>query len=102
LPALLDDLDARGLLPETLVVVAGEFGRHPVLNSRGGREHWTGCYSVLLAGAGLSGQVLGSSDAWGGEPKDAAVSALRIRATIDQLLGFNCPTHTQPLWELWS
>ena len=51
--ALLDDLEARGLLDETLVVVMGEFGRTPTINSAGGRDHWGSVFSVALAGAGV-------------------------------------------------
>src|SRR5262249_61664433 len=50
LPTLLEDLDARGLLDETLVVWVGEFGRSPRINSMAGRDHWPKCYSALLAG----------------------------------------------------
>ncbi len=51
--AFMEDLDARGLLDETLVVTMGEMGRTPKINAKGGRDHWTFCYSVLLAGAGI-------------------------------------------------
>jgi hypothetical protein len=87
LPALLDDLDARGLLAETLVVVGGEFGRTPLVNARGGRDHWRGCFSLLLAGAGVGGQVIGTSDAWAGEPRQDAVAASQVRATLDRIVG---------------
>ena len=50
LSALLDDLDARGLLDSTLVLAVGEFGRMPKINDRAGREHWNSCYSALIAG----------------------------------------------------
>ena len=55
--AFIDDLDARGLLDETLVVTMGEMGRTPKINAKGGRDHWTYCYSVLLAGAGIKGGI---------------------------------------------
>lgn len=88
LAALLDDLRERGLLTQTLVVAVGEFGRTPVLNPRGGRDHWTGCWTALLAGGGVQGGlVVGQSDAWAGEPKDRAVSPAEITATIYQSLG---------------
>src|SRR5207253_8292492 len=62
--ALMEDLDGRGLLDETLVVLMGEMGRTPKINKDGGRDHWTYCYSVLLAGAGVrGGSVCGASDA---------------------------------------
>jgi hypothetical protein len=70
--ALLDDLEERGLLESTLVVWMGEFGRTPKINNDAGRDHWPGCYSVLLAGGGVrGGQVIGSSDATGAIPKTA-------------------------------
>src|SRR5262249_51131078 len=51
--ALMEDLHHSGLLDETLIVMMGEMGRTPRINSNGGRDHWTHCYSVLLAGAGI-------------------------------------------------
>jgi uncharacterized protein (DUF1501 family) len=81
--ALLGDLQERGLLETTLVVAMGEFGRTPVLNPRGGRDHWPGVWSVLFAGAGVrGGQLIGSSDAEGGEPKDRPVNPAEIAATV--------------------
>src|SRR5207245_4648921 len=81
--ALLEDLDARGLLDETLVVTTGEFGRTPRINNTQGREHWGPCYSVLLAGGGVrGGQVYGASDAIGAYPRDNPVSPEDLLATI--------------------
>ncbi len=61
--ALIDDLHQRGLLDSTLVVVLGEFGRTPKVNKDGGRDHWPGAMSVLMAGAGIpGGQVVGATD----------------------------------------
>ena len=63
LSALIEDLDARGLLDSTLVVAMGEFGRSPKINGDGGRDHWPDCYTVLLAGGGVrGGAVYGASD----------------------------------------
>src|SRR5205807_8311013 len=60
---LIADLQSRGLLDETLVVVMGEFGRSPKINAAGGRDHWGSCFSVALAGAGIGGgQIVGASD----------------------------------------
>ena len=56
--ALMEDLDQRGLLDETLVVVMSDFGRTPKINKKAGRDHWTHCYSVMLAGAGIRGGTL--------------------------------------------
>ena len=81
---LLDDLSATGMLDTTLVVAQGEMGRTPYLNDRGGRDHWPAVWSVLLAGGGIEGgQVIGSSDALGGEPRDAPIhaSSLWLAAT---------------------
>jgi uncharacterized protein (DUF1501 family) len=81
--ALLDDLRQRGLLEETLVVCAGELGRTPHLNARGGRDHWTNAWSAMLAGGGLpAGAVVGETDAIGGWPADAPVSLPQLAATI--------------------
>ena len=86
--ALLDDLAARGLLEETLVIVMGEFGRSPKINSKGGREHWPQVQSILLAGAGIRpGMAYGSSDKEGGLPADAPVSPADLTATFLHLLG---------------
>ena len=65
LSALIEDLDARGLLDETLIVWVGEFGRRPQISqNNAGREHWPFCYSGLFAGGGIrGGTVYGASDA---------------------------------------
>ncbi len=86
--ALLDDLAGRGLLASTLVVAMGEFGRTPHLNARGGRDHWPGVWSILFAGGGIrGGQIIGSSDALGGEPRDRPVSPAEVAATIYHACG---------------
>jgi uncharacterized protein (DUF1501 family) len=86
--ALLDDLATRGLLDETLVIVMGEFGRSPRINSKGGREHWPQVQSILLAGAGIAaGTVFGASDHQGGLPADSPVSPADLTATFLHLLG---------------
>ena len=70
-PALIDDLESRGLLDETLVVAIGEFGRTPKINRLGGRDHWGHVFSFAMAGAGIAGgQVFGSSDKNGAYPGD--------------------------------
>lgn len=87
-PALLDDLEDRGLLDETLVVVMGEFGRTPTINPAGGRDHWGSVFSVALAGAGVpGGSVIGASDERGALPADRAVRPPDLAATIFHLLG---------------
>ncbi len=86
--ALLDDLEQRGLLSETLVVAIGEFGRTPKINSQGGRDHWGHVFSFLLAGAGIrGGQVYGSSDQHAAYPRDNRLEPQDLTATILHLLG---------------
>jgi hypothetical protein len=88
--ALLEDLDARGLLDETLVVVMGEMGRTPRVNAQGGRDHWTHCYSVILAGGGIRGGVAyGESDAQAAFIRDRPVHIRDICATIYHALGID-------------
>ncbi len=88
--ALLDDLEERGLLNSTLVIWMGEFGRTPKINAEAGRDHWPGCYSVLLAGGGVrGGQVIGSSDATGAYPKDRPITPADIHASVFAALGYN-------------
>jgi uncharacterized protein (DUF1501 family) len=83
LAALIDDLEARGRLDSTLVVAAGEFGRTPMINASGGRDHWPGVWSVALAGGGVrGGQVVGASDAQAGSPADRPVTPQDLLATI--------------------
>lgn len=83
LSALIEDLDARGLLDSTLVVAMGEFGRTPKINGAGGRDHWPDCYSVLLAGGGVQGgAVHGSSDRIGAYPASDPVTPGDLAATI--------------------
>ena len=90
LSGLLDDLQDRRLLDETLVVVMGEFGRTPKLNSRGGRDHWPRVFSVALAGGGIrGGQVIGASDAVGESPQDRPVTPSDLARTIYTLLGID-------------
>jgi hypothetical protein len=94
--ALMDDLDGRGLLDETLVVMMGEMGRTPRINAKGGRDHWTYCYTVLLAGAGIrGGTVYGSSDAQAAFVKDRPAHVRDICATIYHCLGIDpdLPVH---------
>lgn len=91
--ALMEDLDNRGLLDETLVVVMSEMGRTPRINSRGGRDHWTHCYSVVFAGAGIrGGTVFGESDTQAAYVKDMPVSTSDVCATIYEALGIPAET----------
>jgi hypothetical protein len=87
---LIDDLAARGLLDETLVVAMGEFGRSPKINAVGGRDHWGACFSLALAGAGVpGGQVIGSSDRIGAYPDSRPVRPRDLSATLFHLLGLS-------------
>jgi hypothetical protein len=86
--ALIEDLAARGLLDQTLVVFLSEFGRSPRINGQAGRDHWGKVFSIALAGGGIrGGQVYGSSDKIGSEPADKPVSPGDFAATMYHCLG---------------
>lgn len=86
--ALIEDLSARGMLDETLIVCMAEFGRTPKFNGRAGRDHWGHVFSVALAGGGVKGgQVYGASDKIGGFPKEGRVPPQNLLATIFHCLG---------------
>lgn len=86
--ALLEDLEARGLLDETLVVWMGEFGRSPKHNANAGRDHWGQVFSMMMAGGGIRpGVVHGSSDKLGAYPETDQVGPEAIHATIYHCLG---------------
>ncbi len=91
--ALMEDLEARGLLDETLVVVTSEMGRTPRVNGNAGRDHWTNCYGSLLAGAGVrGGTVYGASDSQAAYVKDKPVRPADLNATIYRCLGIDPET----------
>lgn len=91
--ALIDDLEDRGLLERTLVVVMTDFGRTPKMNSIGGRDHWPRATSILLAGGGIRrGVVHGSTDRFGELPASDAVSPADVAATIYRCLGIDIDT----------
>ncbi len=100
--ALLDDLDQRGLLDETLVVVTSEMGRKPRIGDPrsggpggAGRDHWTACMSVLLAGGGIrGGQVYGASDRRAEYPADNVVGPEHIAHTVFYAMGLDDLTAT--------
>ena len=93
LPALLNDLDERGLLATTLVVWMGEFGRTPVINANVSRDHWPHCYTALLAGGGVKrGFVHGASDRDGAYPAEKPVRPDDLAATVFHLLGIDAKT----------
>lgn len=87
---LITDLDQRGLLDSTLVVVNSEFGRTPKVNAGGGRDHWPRVFSIVLAGGGIKrGQVYGTSDGLAAEPADNALSVEDYTTTLYSLLGID-------------
>ena len=86
--SLLTDLEQRGMLKRTLVVVMGEFGRSPKVNMAAGRDHWNYCYTLMLAGAGIKGGfVFGASDKIGSRPSSNPVLPADVIATIYHCLG---------------
>ncbi|MEQ9409536.1 MAG: DUF1501 domain-containing protein [Fuerstiella sp.] len=90
LSTFLQDLEERGLLETTAVVVWGEFGRTPRINAKGGRDHWPETQSVLLAGGGMTpGQVIGATDRDGGRPVDRPVHVQEVFATLYHTLGID-------------
>ena len=81
--ALIEDLDQRGMLDDVLLLITGEFGRTPKINSKGGRDHWGNLCTLAFAGGGLRlGQVVGSSDRRAGVPASEPVSSQNLRATV--------------------
>jgi uncharacterized protein (DUF1501 family) len=88
LSALLDDLEAKGLLQDTLIVMASEFGRTPRINNAAGRDHWGNVQSVLFAGGGVQGgRVVGASDKLGARPAADPQTPDNLAATIYRALG---------------
>jgi uncharacterized protein (DUF1501 family) len=94
--ALLDDLELRGMLDETLVIWTGEFGRTPKIGQRNsdagagadGRDHWPNCFTSVLAGGGVrGGQVYGASDRFAAYPASDPVRPVDLVATAYHLLG---------------
>ena len=88
LSALLVDLEERGLLDQTLVVAAGEFGRTPRINRDGGRDHWAGVNSMLLAGGGIKrGHIFGSSDRIAAYPDSNPIGPGDVYTTLLHCMG---------------
>ena len=114
--ALLEDLEQRGLLQTTLVLVVGDFGRTPKINFSGGRDHWPGAFSVALAGAGIQGGVVvGKTDKHAAEPVERPVTVEDLGATVYKALGIDYRKNYHangrpiainkeghPVQELWS
>jgi hypothetical protein len=96
LTTLIEDLESRGLLDSTLIVMLGEFGRSPVMTADAGRNHWLQVMSMLAAGGGARhGQVIGSTDAKGGEIKSRRVTPSDLAATVFHHLGIPLDAHWQ-------
>jgi len=92
-PALIRDLEQRGLLESTLVIWMGEFGRTPKINKEAGRDHWPQCYPALFAGGGMkAGYVHGASDAAGAYPAEDPVKPDHIAGTLYRALGLHHET----------
>ncbi len=88
--ALIRDLDARGMLDKTLVMVSSEFGRTPKINGTAGRDHWPKVFSVVLAGGGIKrGLVYGKSDATASEPEEDALGVEDLAFTVYHCLGID-------------
>src|SRR5262249_16709930 len=95
LAGLIADLDARGLLDETLVLCLSEHGRTPRLNNArgGGRDHWSEAYSALFAGGGVArGRVIGRTDRHAATVAERPVSPKDVLATVYHLLGIDPAT----------
>lgn len=95
---LIEDLAARGLLDDTLVVWMGEFGRTPRINQSAGRDHWGRSWSIAMAGGGIKGgQVVGATDPEGVEIADKPLKVMDIVATMSKAMGLNLDTiYTTP------
>jgi uncharacterized protein (DUF1501 family) len=93
--ALVEDLEARGMIDDVSVVCWGEFGRTPRINKDAGRDHWPQVSCALLAGGGMrTGQIIGSTNRLGEVPKDRPVHFQEVFATLYQKLGIDPRTTT--------
>lgn len=91
---LIADLETRGLLDSTLVLMLGEFGRGPVMTKTAGRDHWTNCMSMLVAGGGLKhGQVIGATDSRGYGIHERPVKPQDLAATVFKFMGIDLNAH---------
>ncbi len=94
--SLLEDLQDRRLLDDTIVVAMGEFGRTPKINPAGGRDHWPGCWTNVFAGGGIQGgRIVGESDEIGALPRNRPVSPAEVAATVYHLLGIDLETELE-------
>lgn len=91
---LISDLEHRGMLDDTLVIVTTEFGRTPKINANAGRDHWPRVFSVAMAGGGVKkGYIHGTSDPTGSEPEDDPFTVDKYSATIFHLIGIDPRKH---------
>ena len=89
--ALIRDLESRGMLDSTLVLVTTEFGRTPKINGTGGRDHYPKAFSIVMAGGGIKkGSVHGATDPTGSEPESDPLTVPDYAATVYHLLGIDC------------
>lgn len=94
LHAIVTDLEHRGMLDSTLILMMGEFGRSPVINAQAGRDHWARVMSMVMAGGGMNhGQVIGSTDARGYDIASRPVLPADLAATVFHHLGIDLNTH---------
>ena len=90
IPTFFRDMDQRGLLKRTVVVVTGEFGRTPKINAKAGRDHWSRGFTVAIGGGGVQGgRVVGKSNKWAEEPAENPYGPEDLCATVYHLLGIN-------------
>ena len=99
LSALMEDLDQRGLLESTVVIACGEFGRTPVINPKGGRDHWPDCWSLVVGGGGIRGGcIVGASDKDGAYVAERPVSVGDLYATVYKAMGIDwTKTYMSPI-----
>ena len=92
--ALIEDLEQRGMLDETLVIMFSEFGHTPKFNGNAGRDHWGNVFSIALAGGGVNGGIVhGATDKHAAFPIEGAVRPKDILATVYHLMGY--PPHAE-------
>ena len=90
IPALLNDLEDRGMLDNTLVVITTEFGRTPKINDQAGRDHWPNAFSIAMAGGGVRGGiVVGATDKQAGEVVERPITPQDMCATVLDRLGID-------------
>ena len=88
--ALIKDLDGRGMLDSTLIMISSEFGRTPKINAGAGRDHWPKVFSVVLAGGGIKqGSIYGKSDATASEPEEDGLTVEDLAHTVYHCLGID-------------